>query len=496
MTKNIFMPRIVTAGFHRSESWVHEATDTNASHQPINKILRSRESGNRGLGAVFLMVVVGMLAGFPTNGQATANPEEGDSGAAEALPDSADADEDAAAARPIDGEPASPERGDTSEAVEALSGSLDDSTGSLEAGRETRSGWNFKGDLRAGYSSTDTDNRDATDQSSSEWRGRFRAGGSYRIAEKLIVGGRLASTCSTDECNPDFVLDGTLPNSTSINDGDITLDELYLHGFRRKKFDVAIGRLQTKFVSRAGVFTKSLDRNDSSGTNVNWTDGVHGVLHMTKEWTGHLILQKNQADGTGNVRRGPIDFNHDDSRITYFLAGENLRRLGPINQQGFDITYMPRSLLKDGGRTGRIKDYWGIVGRFAASWPEGSGGPHLNVAGEIGYAPETPSLAAMGLAGDGDADGLAWNFSASLVDFRPDHSVGVNYGLAGAGWLLSPQYRENEEVIEIRYLWRRSPNLALDIRGRWRKELEQLDNTARKQEDLNVFARFTLGFGH
>ena len=287
-----------------------------------------------------------------------------------------------------------------------------------------------------------------------------------------------------------------MPNRSSINDGDITFDQLYIHGFRREKFDIAIGRLQTKFVSRAGVFAKSLDRNDSSGTNVNWTDGVHGILRASKAWTGHLILQKNQADGTGNIRRGPIDFSDEDSRITYFLAWENVQRFGPINQQGFDITYMPKSLMKDGGRNGRIENYTTFVGRFAASWPEGSTGRRLNVAGEIGYAPETPSRAAMGLAGTGDTDGLAWLVSASVVDFRQDHSVGINYGRADAGWLLSPQYRENEEAIEIRYMWRRSRNLAIDIRGRWREELEQLENAARKRQELNVFARFTLGFGH
>ena len=350
--------------------------------------------------------------------------------------------------------------------------------------------------MRVRYSRTDTDNRDATNQSSSEWRGRFRAGGSYNITEKLIVGGRLAGTCSTDECNPGLVLDGTLPNRSSINDGDITVDELYIHSFRREKFDVAIGRLQTKFVSRAGVFAKSLDRNDSNNTNVNWTDGVHGILHVNNDWTGHLILQKNQADGTGNIRRDPIDFNDDGSRITYFLAWEKMRRFGPVNQQRFDITYMPRSLMKDGSRNGRIKDYTGFVGRFASSWPEGSTGPRLNIAGEIGYAPETPTRSAVGLAGNGDTDGLAWLVSASMVDFRPGHSVGINYGRTDAGWLLSPQYRENEEALEVRYVWRRSRNLALDVRGRWRKELEQLENTTRKQEELNVFARFTLGFGH
>jgi len=127
----------------------------------------------------------------------------------------------------------------------------------------------------------------------------------------------------------------------------------------------------------------SLDRNDSNNTNVNWTDGVYGIFHAGSDLTGHVVLQRNQAGGTGNVRRGPIDFN-DDSRITYFLAVENLRRRGPINQRGLDITYMPRSLMKDSSRDGRIKDYTAVVGRFASSWPQGSAGPRLNIAGEIG----------------------------------------------------------------------------------------------------------------
>jgi hypothetical protein len=389
----------------------------------------------------------------------------------------------------------SPENVESSDEIDADSGSLDDASGSIAGASEIR-GWQFQGDLRVGYTHTDKDNRDATDGSESEWKGRFRAGGSYNFSDNLVFAGRLASPCSTERCDPDLVLDGTLPTGSSIDDGDITFDELYIHGFSRRKFDVAIGRLQTKFVSRAGVFTKSLDRNDSSGVNVNWTDGVHATLHLNEIWTGHLVLQKNQADGTGNIRRGAIDFNDEDSRITYFLALENVRRFGPINQQGFDVTYMPRSLMKDGDRSGRIENYTAFVGRFAASWPEGSTGPRLNVAGEIGYAPETPTRAAMGLAGAGDTNGLAWILLASLVDFRAGHSFGINYGRTDAGWLLSPQYRENEQAFEIRYLWRRSRNLALDIRGRWREELEQLASATRKRQELNVFARFTWGFGY
>jgi len=59
------------------------------------------------------------------------------------------------------------------------------------------------------------------------------------ITEKLVVGGRLASSCSTDECNPEWVIDGALPNRSTMDDGDITVDQLYLHSFRREKFDVA-----------------------------------------------------------------------------------------------------------------------------------------------------------------------------------------------------------------------------------------------------------------
>lgn len=416
---------------------------------------------------------------LPAYAQVTATAGEGDADAA----DTEDRQESPTEVEEVD------------EGIDAVSGSLDDSVGSIAADRRLL-GRNFEGDMRFGYTRTDEDDRDGSEQSAAEWRGRYRAGGSYSITDSLIFSGRIASTCSTDECNPDLVLYSTLPNNTSINDGEITFDQLYIHGFRDEKLDIAIGRLQTKFVSRAGVFAKSLDRNDSNNTNVNWTDGVHAVWHANSDWTGHLVLQSNKADGTSNVRRGPIDFNDEDSRITYFLAWENTQRFGPINQQGFDITYMPQSLLKDGDRDGRIEDYIAFVGRFAASWPKGSTGQRLNVAGEVGYAPETPTRAAMSLAGEGDSDGLAWLISASVVDIRQDHSIGINYGRTDAGWLLSPQYRENEEAVELRYMWRRSANLAVDIRARWREELEQLEDTARRSQELNVFARLTLGFGH
>jgi len=105
---------------------------------------------------------------------------------------------------------------------------------------------------------------------------------------------------------------------------------------------------------------------------------------------------------------------------------------------------------------------------------------------------EAKAIAA-GLAGDGDADGLAWNVALSLMDFKPNHSIGVNYGRVGSGWLLSPQLRPNESLAEIRYQWRRSRELAFDIRVRRREELEQLVLTDRRQMELDFFVRFTWG---
>ena len=382
---------------------------------------------------------------------------------------------------------------------DAMSGSLDDSSGSIESARAVATvlieqGWRTNGDLRVGYERAETDFRDGSSTTDSSGRGRFRIGGSYGISEKLSVNARLATSCTSDECDPSLTLDPSLDTRSTVDQGTVTFDELYLHLFRREHFDVALGRLQTKFVARAGVFAKSLDRNNGHGFNINWTDGIHGTYHLEDESILHFIAEYNDSDGPSSVRRGPLDFTDSDARVSYFVAWETQNRLGPFTQRGLDISYLPSALLKDGLQTGPIEDYVGIVARFASVRDFGTRGTRWNVAAEIGYAPETPTHAAVGLPGEGDADGFAFTIAASLMDLRPNHNIGLNYGRADAGWLLSPQYRDNEELIEIRYLWRRSRTLALEFRVRWREELEQLESQTQKQDEVDFFARFTMGF--
>jgi hypothetical protein len=115
-------------------------------------------------------------------------------------------------------------------------------------------------------------------------------------------------------------------------------------------------------------------------------------------------------------------------------------------------------------------------------------------AGELGYAPNTQSKAAAGILGTGDADGLAWNVTASVMDFVPNHSIGINYAETEAGWLVSPQYNNNERLFEIRYVWRPNGRLTMDVRVRRRDRLRQPIIEDLDQISLDFYIRFTWSF--
>lgn len=374
-----------------------------------------------------------------------------------------------------------------------VDGSIDDAEGSIEDAVQGR-GWSANADLRANYNYADLDLLNPAGDTIDNARLRWRVGGSWRFTDRFRLGARLAGLCSTDDCNPEFILQPDLPARTSIDDGQITLDELYLHFYRTERFDVAAGRLQTKFVARGGVFAKSMDRNDSNNQRVNWTDGLHSTFRAANGWASHLVLQHNSEDGPSSVREFPLDFADSRARWTGFLAFENLERQGFILQRALDISYLPKSLLKDGLFSSRREDYYGIVLRGAGRWPMRSEGPRLRVSAEIGYAPETQTKAAEGIAGGGDVGGMAFATTISVMDFLPRQSIGINFARTDPGWLLSPQYRKNQELFEIRYLWRRNRQVAVDIRGRWRKDLREITAVGRIRHEFDIYLRVTRGF--
>jgi hypothetical protein len=367
-----------------------------------------------------------------------------------------------------------------------VQGSIDDTVDRL--------GLSLDGDLRLGYLFDGEAFQDVTFGETDVLRARWRVRSSWGLLPGLRTRVRVAGLCSTENCDPDFILQPNLPTPASIEDGQVTIDSMYVEWFTRDRFDIALGRMETKFVARGGVYSKSLDRNDSNNLRVNWTDGIHSTFKAKNGWVSHLIVQHNDEDGPSNVRRSPLDFSNSKSRRSYFMAFQSLEPKRRMIQRGIDVSYLPATLAVDGPGGSQHEDYWGLVARAAFRWPVRSDSWRLRLSSELGYAPTTQTQREAGIVGSGDADGRAWNITASIMDFLPTHSIGINYARTGAGWLLSPQYTDNEELFEIRYMWRPNDRLTLDVRGRWRGELTQLIIDDPSRDRFDFYARFTWSF--
>ena len=207
-----------------------------------------------------------------------------------------------------------------------------------------------------------------------------------------------------------------------------------------------------------------------------------------------MILQRNAAEGPTNVRLIPLSFEDSDSRAGYFATVESLEAYGPIVQRAFGVSYLPRSLRTDGAAPGPVDDYLAIVGRLAAQWPAGRGDTKLLLGTELGYAPDTPSRAAVGTATSGTTGGFAWQVQLSLLDVFPGHSFALQHGRAQAGWLISPDFRNNEVLSELRYHWKIDVRHAFTVRFRHRDDMNIMVDAARKRRDDDFFLRYTVKF--
>ncbi len=114
---------------------------------------------------------------------------------------------------------------------------------------------------------------------------------------------------------------------------------------------------------------------------------------------------------------------------------------------------------------------------------------------EAGYAPQTPTEQAGGFDRSGDTSGLAWNVVANLMDIKPGHSFGINYGRTQPGWLLSPQFAPNSELFELRYQWQDKQGLMLEARVRWQDAIEQTTLSPALHNEFDFYLRLTWEIG-
>jgi hypothetical protein len=347
------------------------------------------------------------------------------------------------------------------------------------------------GDVRSGYFNLHRQDRTGATATTDDFRVRPRIGVGLRLSDAFSARVRFAGRFSTEQERTTFYIRDHVPNTDGLRLGEATLDEAYLNYRASERLNVRAGRMQTKF-ALADLMEKSLDRVDSPNTDVTWTDGAHVTLSAAHGWRAHVLLQHNAPAGSTNHRRAPLAFTDSRSRITWFTAVENATPWGPVVQRALDLTYAPRSLRADGDATERPEDYVAVVARGAVALPVGPS--RLLLGGEAGYAPNTPTRQGLGLPGSGDTGGVAYQVGVTLDDAIRSHRFGILYGYTEAGWLIAPDFRNNDRLLEGRYKWALARNQTLDARVRLRRDLEQLLAASQKREDIDVYVRFTWRF--
>ncbi|MEN1960391.1 porin [Luteimonas sp. MJ246] len=352
--------------------------------------------------------------------------------------------------------------------------------------------WKTSGDVRFGYVASETRARSGvtSDADSVRARARFRVRG--ELGGGWHFSGRAAARLDSEQDNEAFWMRTYAPGPAGLEDGQATIDEAYLeYRAADSPWSLRVGRFQAAF-GIDDIMKKSLDQNDSTNFDITWTDGVWWQWRGS-DWTTHVIARHNDHRGpTGTLRR-PLDFADSGSRAGLFVAAESKTAIGPVVQRMVTMTWLPSALRTNGLADPALEDYLAVTAKAAAEWPLGEGGTKFRLGGEIGWAADTPRRQAMN-TGTGDADALSWQASFSLMDVLPDHDVGIVYGRVADGWLLSSDFRPNDELLEARWVWQASKAWQLDARIRRREELDLPASAVRPRRDDDLYVRATWKF--
>lgn len=368
----------------------------------------------------------------------------------------------------------------------------------LLAVAQSDSGWRFSGDARLSYQNLWRDDRDGSESESDVLATRLRLRLDKTIDSNWSFRTRLAATFDEDGNETEFFIRSQRQTPTSMAPGSITFDEAYLRwrsGDRRT--DLRIGR-QGHSIRLPLIVDRSLDRETANNVDIGYNDGVQLIRKIAGGWSGNLFLQYNGHDGNGIANRGPTDFRHSDSRISYYAGLRNDDAWGPVFFRQFGVNWYPDFLAPDGLNATRREDYVTASAKLAAGWDVGesigAAGTRFVLAGELGRAFDRPTEQTMRIGRSGDVGGWAWQVGADLRGFIPRHNLGVLYGRAQAGWLITSSFRENSDYLELRYVFDITDRIAWEVRGRKREELERRIGALRKREDIDVRTRVTLRF--
>ncbi len=353
----------------------------------------------------------------------------------------------------------------------------------------------FGGDIRFGAFGRDRDDRDGEHSRRDELRIRARAGMLVNFTNSFSGKLRFAGRYSSDDRfnTYHFEIFESIPSDGGLRLGDSTIDEFYLRYKPSDQLDIRVGRFQTKF-ELVGVAKKSHSRNNSTNTDITWTDGAHIKYTLPSGWDLHVILQRSTDEGPTTIRRSPLNFEENDSHITYYFGAEKIDKNKTIIQKGIDITHIPDSLQRDENNTESIRNYTAISGRLAMQWPLSERSAKFLWGNELGYAFDTPHKSAIGTGGEKDTSGLAFQTTFNFIDIWPKHSIGIVYAQTHGGWLISEDFGNNQELLETRYKWQVSKNQKFEARIRNRKDIDKRTSAERKRREWDYYLRYTIKF--
>ena len=353
--------------------------------------------------------------------------------------------------------------------------------------------WKTSGDMRFGYVASETRSRSGTESDADSLRARLR----FRLQGELGGGwhfsGRVAARLDSEQDSEEFWMRTWAPGPAGLENGQGTIDEAWLE-YRPAEapWSVRIGRFQAAW-GLDDVMKKSLDQNDSTNFDVTWTDGAWLQWRPGDDWTTHLVLRHNDRRGpTGTLRR-PLEFSDSGSRLGMLAVLESKTQIGPLIQRVVTLNWLPSALHPYGVTDARTEDYFAVTAKATAQWRLGDGETRLRLGGELGYAPNIPRREAMN-SGSGSSDSLSWQASLNFMDILPGHNFGIVYGRVADGWLLSSDFRPNDELIEARWVWQATQAWQLDARLRRRKEIDLPAAAAGPRRDDDLYVRATWRF--
>ena len=358
--------------------------------------------------------------------------------------------------------------------------------------------WAFSGDLRAMYSTSWRDTRSGDSRESDTFGSRLRMRLRRDLNENWRVQGRFATTFEDSGNDAEFYVRPERESATEVEPGTATLDELFVQ-YRTddRKTEFRFGRMQSTFTLPL-ITSKSLDRNQASNINIGWTDGVYLGRQVTNDWKATVTAQFNSHEGNGTLTRGPLDFSDSGSRVSLYSTLESDAEIGPVFMRALTVTWYPDALAFEGVQSARREDYAAATFKMAAGWDVGDAvggaGTRLVVAGSLGQALNMPDKDVLGLPGRGDTNGFAWHLGFDLVELWPRHTVGVIFGEADAGWLISNDYRQNDSLAEFRWSWQVTEPLRIQFRARWRQEQNLRAGALIAQRDRDMRLRATWKF--